>query len=106
MILHKVGCDATEIESSALFTFAQVAFKLQSKAHEAHLKAAKAKKARDFKLKVEIVEAKELAAMDSNGLADPFVTLYMASAPNRRYTSSFKTKTLNPIYEEQFDLYV
>lgn len=42
--------------------------------------------------------------MDSNGLADPFVTLNISTSPNRRYTSTFMTKTLNPVYKEHFEL--
>lgn len=76
------------------------------KAHENHLQAVRKMKPRDYKFKVEVIEAKELAPMDSNGLADPFVTLHMATAPNRRYTSEFKTKTLNPVFDETFELQV
>ena len=50
------------------------------------------------------IEAKDLNSKDPNGLADPFVTLYIASSPSTRYTSSVKSATLCPVYEEHFSL--
>ena len=47
--------------------------------------------------------------MDANGLADPFVKLYLVDSKGKR-DSSFKQKserkekTLNPVFEETFFL--
>lgn len=57
-------------------------------------------------LNVEVIEAKDLAPKDPNGLADPYVTLYLDSSTSRRYNSSVKQTTLNPTWEEHFALYV
>lgn len=62
------------------------------------------KEAPKFRLNVEIVEAKELQPKDPNGLADPFVTLYIGSNPTHRYNTSVKSETLNPMWEEHFSL--
>lgn len=55
-------------------------------------------------LNVEVIEAKELFAKDSNGLSDPYVTLYLMSDVSRKYNTSVKTCTLNPTWEEHFAL--
>ncbi|KRT83052.1 C2 domain containing protein, partial [Oryctes borbonicus] len=55
-------------------------------------------------LNVEVIEAKDLAPKDPNGLADPYVTLYLASNTSHRYNSSVKPTTLNPVWEEHFAL--
>lgn len=57
-----------------------------------------------FLLNVEVIEAKDLVPKDSNGLSDPFVTLYMASNTSRRYNTSVKMETLSPVWEEHFAL--
>lgn len=68
------------------------------------LEKSRTKEAPELRLNIEVIEAKDLNSKDPNGLADPFVTLYIASAPNTRYTSSVKSATLNPKYEEHFSL--
>lgn len=82
----------------------QEAFKFQEESHEEMLQKARIKEAPELRLNIEVIEAKDLNSKDPNGLADPFVTLYIASAPNTRYTSSVKSETLNPKYEEHFSL--
>lgn len=103
-ILHNVGSDDTKTDVDALFTFMQEAFKFQSNVHEDLLEKARVKEAPELRLNIEVIEAKDLNSKDPNGLADPFVTLYIDSAPNTRYTSSVKSETLNPKYEEHFSL--
>lgn len=103
-ILHNVGSDETKMDPDKMFSFMQEAFKISDETHAELLEKAKFKEAPELRLNIEIIEAKDLNSKDPNGLADPFVTLYVASAPQTRYTSSVKSGTLNPKYEEHFSL--
>jgi len=105
-ILHNVGSDESQLDHVSLFAFIQEAFKFSAETHEQLLEKASVKEAPELRLNIEVIEAKDLNPKDPNGLADPFVTLYIASAPNTRYTSSVKSATLSPKYEEHFSLYV
>ncbi|XP_031620349.1 protein unc-13 homolog 4B isoform X3 [Contarinia nasturtii] len=104
-ILHNVGCE-TENETcqSSLFGYIQDAFKITNARHDELLSAAAMKKPPEMRLNVEVVEAKELESKDPNGLSDPFVTMYIGSAPSHRYNTSVKSCTLNPSWEEHFSL--
>ncbi|XP_055321737.1 protein unc-13 homolog 4B isoform X2 [Sitodiplosis mosellana] len=104
-ILHNVGCE-TENETcqSSLFGYIQEAFKVTNARHDELLGAAAMKKPPEMRLNVEVIEAKELEPKDPNGLSDPFVTMYIGSAPSHRYNTSVKTCTLNPTWEEHFSL--
>lgn len=68
------------------------------------MSAAKMKKAPELCLNVEVVEAKELEPKDPNGLSDPFVMMYIGTAPSHKYHTSVKSCTLNPSWEEHFSL--
>lgn len=58
-----------------------------------------------MRLNVEVIEAKDLNSKDPNGMADPFVTMFINSAPSHRYNTSVKPSTLCPMWEEHFSLY-
>lgn len=103
-ILHTVGSDASKTNPEALFTFMQHAFKLPHDMHNEILADVKTRKAPKLRLNIHVIEARSLEPMDPNGMADPFVTLYFASAHNRRYTSTIKTETLNPYFDEEFSM--
>lgn len=103
-ILHNVGSDESKVASDKVFEFMQDSFKLSEETHRELLEKAIVKEPPELRLNIEIIEAKDLNPKDPNGLADPFVTLYIASAPNTRYTSSVKSATLDPKYEEHFSL--
>lgn len=49
-----------------------------------------------------LIEARNLPAKDSNGLADPYVRFKLG---NEKYKSKVVYKNLNPEYNEQFDLH-
>lgn len=78
--------------------------KVTNARHEELLDAAKLKKAPEMCLNVEAVEGKELQPKDPNGLSDPFVTMYIGTAPSHKYHTSVKSCTLNPSWEEHFSL--
>lgn len=103
-ILHNVGSDESKVDHEKLFKYMQEAFRIQEETHSELLEKARFKEAPELRLNIEIMEAKDLNPKDPNGLADPFVTLYIASAPSTRYTSSVQSETLNPRYEEHFSL--
>lgn len=100
-----MGCDETcEINQSDLFSYLQDAFKMNNGRHGELLDEAIKKEAPEIVLNVEIVEAKDLTAKDSNGLSDPFVTVFLNSNAMHRYNTSVKEKTLTPVWEEHFAL--
>lgn len=68
------------------------------------MQAANGKQPPEMRLNVEVIEAKELESKDPNGLSDPFVTMYVGSAPSHRYNTSVKSGTLAPKWEEHFSL--
>ncbi|CAH1967098.1 unnamed protein product [Acanthoscelides obtectus] len=104
-ILHNVGCDISyEVGQTALFSYAQDAFKIPNDKHRYLLELAEKKEAPDRMINVEVIEAKDLRPKDSNGMSDPFVTLYLSSNMSHRYNTSVKTMTLNPVWEEHFAL--
>ncbi|XP_050297020.1 protein unc-13 homolog 4B isoform X2 [Anthonomus grandis grandis] len=105
VILHNVGCDVNfEVGQTALFSYAQEAFKISSPKHRELLELAEKKDDPELLINVEVIKAKELRPKDSNGSSDPFVTLYLASNTSHRYNTSVKTMTLNPVWEEHFAL--
>lgn len=85
-IIHNVGyCDDGNINQDSLFIYVQDAFKFSEEKHAELLEKSTTKEAPEIRLNIEVIEAKDLNSKDPNGLADPFVTLYLASAPNTRY---------------------
>lgn len=68
------------------------------------MEVAEKKEPPEVMINVEVIEAKELISKDSNGLNDPYVTLFLTSDPSKKYTTSVKPKTLNPVWEEHFAL--
>lgn len=92
------------MSADVLFPYIQEAFKMTDEKHQEIMEVARNKEAPEIRLNVEIIEAKDLEPKDSNGLSDPFVTMYIASNPNHRYNTSVKAATLNPVWEEHFSL--
>lgn len=56
----------------------------------------------DSVVNIVLIEARNLPAMDSNKLADPYVRFKLG---NEKYKSKVISKCLNPLYNEQFDLH-
>ncbi|KFQ56844.1 Multiple C2 and transmembrane domain-containing protein 1, partial [Pelecanus crispus] len=52
---------------------------------------------------VTLIEGRELKAMDSNGLSDPYVKFRLG---HQKYKSKIVPKTLNPQWREQFDFHL
>ncbi|XP_058814021.1 protein unc-13 homolog 4B isoform X2 [Topomyia yanbarensis] len=103
-IMHNVGCEDEELTEDSLIHYVQDAFKISNEKHNEVFHIARGKEPPEICLNVEVIEAKELEPKDSNGLSDPFVTMYIASNPTHRYNTSVKSATLDPVWEEHFSL--
>lgn len=102
--LHNIGREDEDLGDDVLFRYLQDCFKFSNDKHETLLEQARSKEAPEIRLNVEVIEAKDLKSMDPNGLADPFVTLFIESNPSHRYNTSVKGTTLTPKWEEHFSL--
>ncbi|XP_052857968.1 protein unc-13 homolog 4B isoform X2 [Drosophila gunungcola] len=103
-IYNNIGCENNDQCTNSLIEFVQDAFKIPNATHLEICEAARLKEPPNVRLNVEIIKAENLMSKDSNGLSDPFVTLYLESNSSHRYNSSVKPATLNPIWEEHFSL--
>ncbi|GAB1298396.1 Multiple C2 and transmembrane domain-containing protein 1 [Apodemus speciosus] len=52
---------------------------------------------------ITLIEGRDLKAMDSNGLSDPYVKFRLG---HQKYKSKIMPKTLNPQWKEQFDFHL
>lgn len=104
-MLNNIGTEFNpDIGPNALIAYVQDAFKISTTRHEEILAEVQLREPPELRLNIEVIEAKELQPKDPNGLADPFVTMYLASMPAHRYNSSVKPETLHPRWEEHFSL--
>ncbi|KAH8358960.1 hypothetical protein KR093_003577 [Drosophila rubida] len=103
-INNNIGCQTSEECTESMIEFAQEVFKISNSTHQEISEIARNKEPPKIRLNVEIIKAENLLSKDSNGLSDPFVTLFLESNSSHRYNSSVKTSTLNPIWEEHFSL--
>ncbi|XP_023169664.2 protein unc-13 homolog 4B isoform X2 [Drosophila hydei] len=103
-IYNNIGCESSDACRESLVEFAKEVFKIPNATHLEISEIAKKKEPPNLRLNVEVIKAENLLPMDSNGLSDPFVTLYLESNISHRYNSSVKSSTLNPIWEEHFSL--
>ena len=58
----------------------------------------------DLKCNLEVHGARSLRGKDISGQSDPFCTFYLSTNPHARYNTSYKPKTLNPTWNEEFVL--
>lgn len=54
-------------------------------------------------LQVGVIEAENLPAMDMGGTSDPYVKLYLMPEKKKKQETKVHRKTLNPIFNEQFN---
>lgn len=100
-MLNNVGVNS-KYTNEQLFHYIQKAFKMTDQQHEELLGNASTKVAPKIRLKVVVIEARDLMAKDTSGLFS--VTMYIQAA-TRRYTTSTKADSVNPSWEEYFLLY-
>jgi len=53
-------------------------------------------------LKVEVIQAQELPAMDMSGTSDPYVKVYILPDKKKKFETKVYRKTLNPVFNETF----
>ncbi|CAF3677166.1 unnamed protein product [Rotaria socialis] len=53
-------------------------------------------------LKVEVIQAQELPAMDMSGTSDPYVKVYVLPDKKKKFETKVYRKTLNPVFNETF----
>lgn len=58
----------------------------------------------EIRIHIKICEAKELLKIKLFKKPDPYVTIHMKSQPEETKTTHFKSNTLNPVWDEEFDL--
>lgn len=103
-ILHMIGCDADREETSRLVDHLREAFHMEQEKHEQLLDIATMREEPYLKANVEIFEAKGLIGKDMLGSSDPYCTFYLTTNPLARYNTSYKPKTLDPKWNEDFVL--
>ena len=103
-ILHMIGCDADKGEIAPLVDHLKEAFHMDDDKHAQLLDIATMREEPYLKANVEIFEAKNLPGKDMLGLSDPYCTFYLTTNPLARYNTSYKPKTLAPIWNEDFVL--
>lgn len=55
-------------------------------------------------LNIEVIEGTDIKPKDANGLSDPFCVLYLQSSLQHKHSTSIKSLTLQPVWEEYFSL--
>ena len=105
-ILHMIGCDAEKTETNALIEHLKDAFNFEDEKHQKLLDIATMREEPYLKANVEIFEARGLLGKDMLGSSDPYCTFYLTTNPLTRYNTSYKPKTLDPTWNEDFVLWV
>ena len=54
-------------------------------------------------LKVHVMEATDLPAMDMNGTSDPYVKVYILPDKKKKFETKVQKKSLNPVFDETFN---
>lgn len=83
---------------------AQEALEIKDARNEELLETVSASEAPKVRLKVDIIEAKDLESKHPDGLTDPFVSMHITSMPTHRCNTSVKADTIHPKWDEQFSL--
>ena len=54
-------------------------------------------------MKVHVMEATDLPAMDLNGTSDPYVKVYILPDKKKKFETKVQKKSLNPVFDETFN---
>ncbi len=103
-ILHMIGSDVEREEQSRLIAHLQDAFHMDDEKHRQFTDIASMREEPYLKANLEIVEARNLIGKDMSGSSDPFCTCYLTTNPHTRCNTSYKPRTLNPQWNEDFVL--
>ncbi len=104
-VLHMIGCDAEKAEVTSLVSHLKDAFHMDDDEKHAQLYDIACMREEPYlKANVEIFEARGLLGKDMLGSSDPYCTFYLTTNPLARYNTSYKPKTLDPVWNEDFVL--
>ncbi|XP_040580539.1 protein unc-13 homolog 4B [Lepeophtheirus salmonis] len=103
-IQNMVGCDTDPKDEIKLIKYLQEAFHYDTQTHE-HLKQqAIMREEPVLKANLDIKEAKSLLGKDLSGTSDPFCSVFISNKAEEKQYTSYKAKTLDPKWEEEFNL--
>lgn len=103
-VLHMIGCDADQVNQTELIKHVKEAFHMEDEKHGQLLDIATMKEEPYLKLNLELHAARDLKGKSITGNSDPFCTFYLTTNPVSRYNTSYKPRTLNPAWNEDFVL--
>jgi len=103
-VLHMIGCDVDQVSETELINYVRDAFHMDEEKHQQLLEIATMKEEPYLKTNLEVHGARNLIGKDISGQSDPFCTFYLTTNPLARYNTSYKPRTLNPTWNEDFVL--
>jgi len=103
-VLHMIGCDIDQVNEAELISYVKDAFHMEEEKHQQLLEIATMKEEPYLKTNLEVHSARNLIGKDISGQSDPFCTFYLTTNPHARYNTSYKPRTLNPTWNEDFVL--
>eukprot|EP00092_Neocalanus_flemingeri_P041502 GFUD01045197.1.p1 GENE.GFUD01045197.1~~GFUD01045197.1.p1 ORF type:complete len:1194 (+),score=262.01 GFUD01045197.1:849-4430(+) len=103
-VLHMIGCDIDQVNETELINYVRDAFHMEEEKHQQLLEIATMKEEPYLKTNLEVHSARNLIGKDISGQSDPFCTFYLTTNPHARYNTSYKPRTLNPSWNEDFVL--
>lgn len=103
-VLHMIGCDIDQVNETELINYVRDAFHMEEEKHQQLLEIATMKEEPYLKTNLEVHGARNLIGKDISGQSDPFCTFYLTTNPHARYNTSYKPRTLNPSWNEDFVL--
>lgn len=95
---------AVQVNEAELISYVQQAFHMEGEKHQQLLDIATMKEEPYLKTNLEVHSARNLIGKDMTGQSDPFCTFYLTTNPHARYNTSYKPRTLNPAWNEEFVL--
>lgn len=93
-----------EAHQTELHNYMQAAFNMTNTRHDDLLHEVIEENPAEMFLNIDVIDAQQLDTKNSNGLANPFVTMHIESSAVHQCTTTVKSNTLNPLWEEQFSL--
>ncbi|CAL8121588.1 unnamed protein product [Orchesella dallaii] len=97
------GRNSTQIQNNSRILHLQKIFNIEVSKHSKLLGKAEANESRlPLVLNLEVVEAKGLKSKDSNGLSNPFCTVFLS--PEFKLVTSTKLRTFKPVWQEVFSI--
>lgn len=103
-LLHMLGADKKSSNSFELVEHLRKAFQIEPKHHLKLYSDAETFPAPNVKLSLCFVEAKNLVPKDISGKSNPYCTFHTSSSKFSPRSTSCKSQTLSPVWDETFTL--